>query len=1098
LFPSNVTFGPQLTDELSFTDLAPGDYIITAIGTNYCTSTSDVIEIRELDPVTFEHTLTQFGCRPEYTTNTRSSATIELFDFAGGSGVYENIKFTYTPTIGDKEMTEGRSFMFSTENTSGGSVFIEVFDNGNGCPGTLTLDIDPFIELVEPEFDIDKLIDCDTGENITVTHEASATMNLEYIVASTTGSYEEIRADGIFIGLATDVYRVGVRNLDTGCEVYIATPYEVDPEPTFNLFIREESKVCPQDASGSIIFSFAEDTPYTGLYDYQVYRSNGDPVGNLVTGVQGEQIAGDLDAGTYYVALTLTDSPFCDVESIEVTLDATPDDLSVDTMITEINCNGDNTGEVILLGDGGWTVYEYELVKTGVTTPIQEFDSNAIIKGLDEGEYTVTVMDQEGCTATNVFTLTAPLPFAITSTKIDNECSGDELGSITINTIVGGQGEGDLANYSFAIRDVDLDITSAAQEENVFSALAAGQYEVFIYDDTALECDYSELFTITEGTEVEVIPTTTDIITCNNEELTVNLSAIGGSGTYTYNVSDSRESIGNPITGATYEAAIGTHYFYAIDDNGCVSDPYEFPVSPITDLMVTLVVDNGFVSCFEDANGILSADVSGGLGDYMYTLLDEIGDPIGDEQPSNRFEGLDIGMYSIRVRSVDCIVDTGVHEIMQNPPLEIGFEFTNPTCSDSTNGTITMSAEGGTGIYEYNISSEDPDKFETNNMFEDLAGGTYTIIVKDSLGCFETVEVTIAAPEMIEISLIDDVLQQVCVGDAAPSAQIAISGGTGDYIIYLNGQVYSDVTNTGNFTDEGAAIYQFTNLRIPEGSDNLRLFVAVGNAGSDDIEEQCIQSLADPLVITPPVDLDLVVNVDNRCDGTTVISAEVDELYEDLVIYTLELASIPGDPIDTPNDTGEFTVTETNIYTIIVEHVDPLIGCIDSQEVSVTVFEELLFEVDDSNQNLLIVTGQGGDEDYEFSVDGSDYSSDNEFIIAETRDYIISIRDSRGCIYTQAVPAVFVPIEIPNLFTPNGDGTNDFWYPINVQDFHDIVVTIYDRYGRRIQIFNGENEGWNGMYEGRPLPSGDYWYTLDYKELTGEEKRLMGHFTLYR
>ena len=57
---------------------------------------------------------------------------------------------------------------------------------------------------------------------------------------------------------------------------------------------------------------------------------------------------------------------------------------------------------------------------------------------------------------------------------------------------------------------------------------------------------------------------------------------------------------------------------------------------------------------------------------------------------------------------------------------------------------------------------------------------------------------------------------------------------------------------------------------------------------------------------------------------------------------------------------------------------------------------------------------------------------------------------------------------------------------------------IYDRYGRKIEVYSGKQRGWDGMYNGRPLPSGDYWYTIRYKELTGEEKELMGHFTLYR
>ena len=89
-------------------------------------------------------------------------------------------------------------------------------------------------------------------------------------------------------------------------------------------------------------------------------------------------------------------------------------------------------------------------------------------------------------------------------------------------------------------------------------------------------------------------------------------------------------------------------------------------------------------------------------------------------------------------------------------------------------------------------------------------------------------------------------------------------------------------------------------------------------------------------------------------------------------------------------------------------------------------------------------------------------------------------------------------IVIPNYFTPNGDSENDFWYPSEVESYHELEVLIYDRYARKIKLFKGAQQGWDGLYEGKPLPTGDYWYTIYYKELSGQKKKLMGHFTLYR
>ncbi|MBR2261789.1 MAG: T9SS type B sorting domain-containing protein, partial [Paludibacteraceae bacterium] len=55
---------------------------------------------------------------------------------------------------------------------------------------------------------------------------------------------------------------------------------------------------------------------------------------------------------------------------------------------------------------------------------------------------------------------------------------------------------------------------------------------------------------------------------------------------------------------------------------------------------------------------------------------------------------------------------------------------------------------------------------------------------------------------------------------------------------------------------------------------------------------------------------------------------------------------------------------------------------------------------------------------------------------------------------------------------------------------------IYDRYGKLIVQYLGDNsEGWDGTYEGQPLPSTDYWYMVDIEEI---EKQYSGHFTLMR
>ena len=91
----------------------------------------------------------------------------------------------------------------------------------------------------------------------------------------------------------------------------------------------------------------------------------------------------------------------------------------------------------------------------------------------------------------------------------------------------------------------------------------------------------------------------------------------------------------------------------------------------------------------------------------------------------------------------------------------------------------------------------------------------------------------------------------------------------------------------------------------------------------------------------------------------------------------------------------------------------------------------------------------------------------------------------------------FVDIEIPNFFTPDGDGFNDTWAPANREGWPEILTILFDRYGREIYRMGYDTAEWDGTYQGKELPTGDYWYVI---KLRGEndDREFVGHFTLYR
>jgi gliding motility-associated-like protein len=142
----------------------------------------------------------------------------------------------------------------------------------------------------------------------------------------------------------------------------------------------------------------------------------------------------------------------------------------------------------------------------------------------------------------------------------------------------------------------------------------------------------------------------------------------------------------------------------------------------------------------------------------------------------------------------------------------------------------------------------------------------------------------------------------------------------------------------------------------------------------------------------------------------------------------------------------------------------------------------------DHNSITVNVEGQG---EYEYSINGVNFSESNTFDNLESGVYNVFVKDINGCgITAQEV----VLLNYPKFFTPNGDGTNDKWrikYSFKEPDFY---VSIFDRYGKLITTLSSSSDGWDGTLNGIQLPSTDYWFVVNRED--GRELR--GHFSMIR
>jgi gliding motility-associated-like protein len=90
-----------------------------------------------------------------------------------------------------------------------------------------------------------------------------------------------------------------------------------------------------------------------------------------------------------------------------------------------------------------------------------------------------------------------------------------------------------------------------------------------------------------------------------------------------------------------------------------------------------------------------------------------------------------------------------------------------------------------------------------------------------------------------------------------------------------------------------------------------------------------------------------------------------------------------------------------------------------------------------------------------------------------------------------------VTMFIPNTFTPNGDGTNDT-FTVRITNISTYLISVFNRYGAMVYQGKDMFTGWDGNYKGKPVPTGVYYYTINAKDIDGEEVKNSGSITLLR
>jgi len=558
---------------------------------------------------------------------------------------------------------------------------------------------------------------------------------------------------------------------------------------------------------------------------------------------------------------------------------------------------------------------------------------------------------------------------------------------------------------------------------------------------------------------------------------------------------------------------VGNYFLHILDGNGCLTVSHGYTIEDAGNIQIT-AVEKTDSHCKQD-NGVITVTAQPSQG-LQYSV-----DNGNTWQSSNLFENLPAGNYFIRARD-----PSGCEGVYQNNPVTIenkaGPNVTSvttvPEIDNLANGEINIAATVESGPVYYSI--DNGTTFQTDNgKFSGLTAGTYYCMVKDGFGCDTTftVEVTRIISQLIEAIAGDG---NTCIGDAAvvplklvnfkdiykfyvtltydtsilkadgyikvnpvlkPNLQVSILPGGNEVVVSWQGDQPETLPDNATMLELvfGAKKEGFTSLDWAAEEGQSAFF-------NEQLEEVNAEYHTGTLRVYTRPEI-IMENAQDKCEGETftaypfVTGGSGEVTYEwtgpDDFHSTEEIITIED---ITPQQAGTYLLTVTDT-----------IGCVEKKELNLTVYEspKIAFAGQDTifAQPGFVLEAGSGYPSYLWNTG----DTTDAITVNDEGQYWVTVSSTESC---QAADTVMVfwggqPFYLPNAFTPNGDGLNDEFKPVQRYDFVKTYrLYIYNRWGQLIFETSDINTGWDGTYKGKPVEQGTYVYKIVYTATsTGNE-----------
>ncbi len=430
------------------------------------------------------------------------------------------------------------------------------------------------------------------------------------------------------------------------------------------------------------------------------------------------------------------------------------------TVQTQPGCAGQSNGAITVTGQNGTPPYEYKL-------NLGTYSANNVFSNLGVGNYTITIKDANGCTQSSVVNLPSSSAINISNIVIQNPpCFGQTNGSIT-TTASGGN-----PPLEYTVN------TNPYQLSNVINNLGPGNYILKVKDASGCIKD-SVVFLSAPGqisfSNLLALPSY-----CNQGNGSINTSAFGGTSPYQFKLNAGTYQ----ATGVFSNLNSGNYTVTVKDANNCTLSTvvnialFNKPIINSVNIILPSCSNN---------SGQITVNASGGTAPLSYSKNGV------NFIAGNVFANLASGSYTITVKDANNCTATSIVNLSSPGNLH----FTNavvvqPNCV--TLGSINVQGQGGVSPYTFSLNAN---PYSANSNFTNLAGGSYTIHLKDATNCIHDTIINLIIPVAPTFTNVVKT-NPTCSFPNSGIINVTVSGGTPAYQYKLNAGAYGAVFNWSN------------------------------------------------------------------------------------------------------------------------------------------------------------------------------------------------------------------------------------------------------------------------------------------------------------